>query len=137
MQVTLPPKVMCGRSFVFLHAEGVNGKDIHRRLCNVFGEGNMSQRAVYQWIEQFEAGKKATENLARFGRPHDSFNDETIICVHTLLNEDRYCTVSDIHREMATRFLNDVSCSTIRTSCAHRKVRRMKNERQMGAGGII
>ncbi len=40
----------------FLHLEGVPGNNTHRWLCNVFGEESiMSKRAVYQWIQQFDA----------------------------------------------------------------------------------
>ncbi len=50
----------------FLHLEGAPGNDIHRRLCKVFREGNvMSKHAVYQWIQQFDAGRVRTKEVSR------------------------------------------------------------------------
>ncbi len=54
----------------FLQLKGVPSNDIHHRLCNVFGDGNvMPKRAVYQWIQQFDAGRVTTKDVSRPGRP--------------------------------------------------------------------
>ncbi len=48
----------------------------------------MSKHAVYQWIQQFDAGRVTTKDVPRPGRPCNSFNDR-IVCVRTLLDEDQ------------------------------------------------
>ncbi len=98
----------------FLHLEGVPGNDIHRWLCNVFGEKNkMSILVVYQWIQHFDAGRVTMKDVSGPDRHCDSFNDDTIACIHTLLDKDRRYTITDIHHEMATHFLNNASRSTV------------------------
>ncbi len=50
----------------FLHLEGVLGNNIHFRLCNVFEEGKvMLKRALYQWIQQFDAGRVTMKDVSR------------------------------------------------------------------------
>ncbi len=50
----------------FLNVEGVTGSEIHRRLNNVYGTGNvMSLRHLYKWIKRFNAGRNDT-HIAEF-----------------------------------------------------------------------
>lgn len=114
--VKTPPSDCEQRAIVkFLTAENVSGKEIHDRMCLIYGPTNvMNVRAVYKWIKRFrEDGRTSTHDEPRSGRPSDSLNEDTIACVRTLLDEDRRYTVSDIQSQMAERFLNVTSRTTI------------------------
>ncbi len=92
----------------------IRGNDIHCRLCNVFGEGNiMFKLVVYQWIQRFDAGGVTTKGKSRAGRPRNSFNDDTIAYIHIFLDKDDWYTVTDFHCEMVTYFLNNASHSQV------------------------
>jgi len=55
----------------FLWAEGVKPVEIHRRMLAQYGQSNMSQRKVYEWVERFKSGRtRVTEG--RSGRPSTS-----------------------------------------------------------------
>ena len=41
----------------FLWAEGVNGAEIHARLCTQYEEKALPLRSVYEWIEMFKNGR--------------------------------------------------------------------------------
>ncbi len=97
----------------FLNA-GVTGLKIHRRLSNIHGAGNVvSPGHIYKWIECFNAGWSHKHNEHWTGCPWDSINDETIACVHTLLAEDCWFTISEIYHKMAEHYLMQTSHTTI------------------------
>lgn len=73
----------------------------------------MSLRHVYKWIQCFKEGRAETHDDARSGRPSDALNEDSICAVRTLLEENRRYTITDLHREMSTRFLIDKSRTTI------------------------
>ncbi len=104
--MTLPPKVICGRLSIFYNL---------KEYCTAIFIINcvMSKHAVYQCIQQFDASRVTTKDVSRPGRRRNSFNDDTIACVCTLLDEHYRYTVIDSHCEMATHFLNDASRSTV------------------------
>ncbi len=53
----------------FLNEEGTESCKIHRRLCAVYGQGNvMAERNVYQWVEQFNKGWTTTHDENWSGR---------------------------------------------------------------------
>ncbi len=52
-------------------------------------------------------------NKQQTGGPQDSNNNETISCVRTLLTEDHWFIISDIHQEMAKCYLTQTSHTTI------------------------
>ncbi len=68
---------------------------------------------VYKWIERFNAGWNDTHDEQRTGHLRDSINNTTFACVRALLVEDRWFTISDIHREMAQCDLTLTSHTTI------------------------
>ena len=40
----------------FLQAEGNSATEIHRRMCQVYGEGLMSDGVVREWCRKFKEG---------------------------------------------------------------------------------
>ncbi len=72
----------------FLNAS-VTGSEIHRRLSNVYGVGNvMFLLYAYKWIVCFNTGWSDTHNEQQTGHEQDSINDETIACAYTPLAVD-------------------------------------------------
>ncbi len=52
----------------FLNAEGVTGSEIHRRLSNIYGAGNViSLRHIYKWIEHFNTEQSDKHNKQQTG----------------------------------------------------------------------
>ena len=43
--------------------------DIHREVCDIYGEGQMSNRCVCRWVSKLMAGEKDLTDAARSGRP--------------------------------------------------------------------
>ena len=37
---------------------GIKAVDIHRKVCDIYGEGQMSHRTVCRWVAQFSAGQQ-------------------------------------------------------------------------------
>lgn len=98
----------------FLNAEKIAASEIHRRMSSVYGSENiMSLRHVYKWVQRFKDGRTDTHDDVRSGRPSDSLTDDAIAAVRALLEENRRFTITDLHREMAERYLVDCSRTTI------------------------
>ncbi len=80
--------------------EGVTGLEIHRRLSNIHGAGNvMSLLHVYKWTEHLNIRWSNTPDKQQTTFPRDSMNNKTIACVRTLLVGDRRFIISKIHRD--------------------------------------
>ena len=45
------------------------GLYIHREVCDIHGEGQMSHRTVCRWVAKFSAGQQQLKYAARPGRP--------------------------------------------------------------------
>ncbi len=65
----------------------------------------MSLRHIYKWIGRLNGKQSDMYDEQQTGHLWDLINDETIACMRTLLAEDRWFTISDIHREMVERYL--------------------------------
>ena len=48
---------------------GIKAVDIHREMCDINGEGQMSHRTVCRWVAKFSAGQQQMKDAARPGRP--------------------------------------------------------------------
>ncbi len=82
----------------FLNAEGISGNEIHKRLCDVYGEENtMNRPNVYKWIRLFNEGRTTLHDEERSGHLADAVNDETVAVLGTLLEDDRQLTYAFAH----------------------------------------
>ncbi len=89
----------------FLSAEGVNWCEIHRQLCVVFSEGNVTLlRSIYQWITISKAGKTSMHDEQHKGHPSISVNDKTVNILHTLLEADGHLTRDDLFHKLLTEY---------------------------------
>jgi transposase len=55
--------------FVCLHARNVKPTDIHRQICEVYGENAMSDGMVRKWVRKFNEGRDKVHEEPRSGRP--------------------------------------------------------------------
>jgi hypothetical protein len=53
----------------FLDARNVKPADIHRQICEVYGENAMSDGMVRKWVRQFNEGRENVHDEARGTRP--------------------------------------------------------------------
>ncbi len=68
---------------------------------------------MYKWVQRFKEGRSEVQDDERTCRPSDALTDDATAAVRALLEEDRRCTISDLHREIAVCFLIDCSRTTI------------------------
>ena len=55
--------------FRFLNARNVKPADIHRQICEVFGENAMSDGMVRKWVRKFKEGRDNVHEEPRSVRP--------------------------------------------------------------------
>ena len=53
----------------FLNARNVKPADIHRQICEVYGETAMSDGMVRKWVRKFNEGRDNVHDEPRSGRP--------------------------------------------------------------------
>ena len=64
-----PPTVKYGLLSVFLNARNVKPADIHRQICEVYGENGMNDEMVRKWVRTFNEGRDDVHEEPRSGRP--------------------------------------------------------------------
>jgi hypothetical protein len=73
----------------------VKPADIHRQICEVYGENAMRDGMVRKWVRQFNEGHENMHDEARSGRP-SVVNDNLVCVVDSKVNEDRRFTISSL-----------------------------------------
>jgi transposase len=53
----------------FFNARNVKPTDIHRQICEVYGENAMSDGIVRKWVTRFNEGRDYVPDESRSGRP--------------------------------------------------------------------
>ena len=53
----------------FLNAKNMKAAEIHRQLCDVYGEHAMSSSMVRRWVRLFNEGRESVHDDPRSGRP--------------------------------------------------------------------
>ena len=48
---------------------GIKAVDIHREVCDIYGEGQMSHRTFCRWVAEFSAGQQQLKDTACPGCP--------------------------------------------------------------------
>ena len=69
--------------------------DIHRDVCDIYGEGQMSHRSVCRWVARFKAGQQDLKDAARLGCLPTTTTKSNIKKITNLLNQDAWSTVRD------------------------------------------
>jgi hypothetical protein len=76
----------------FLNAKNVKPADIHRQICEVYGENAMNDGMVRKWVRQFNEGRENVHDEARSGRP-SVVNDDLVCAVDSKVHKDRQFTI--------------------------------------------
>ena len=79
----------------FLSAKGVKAVDIHRQLCEVYGQNIMSDGMVRKWARAFKDGRTNVHDEERSGRP-SVITDDVVQKVDEKVTENRRFTISSL-----------------------------------------
>ena len=66
----------------FLNAKGTTAAEIRHQICDVYGEGAMSDSMVRRWVRLFNEGRENVHDDERSGRP-------------LLANDDMVCAIEE------------------------------------------
>jgi len=78
----------------FLNARNVLPSEIHRHICQVYGDNAMSDGMVRKWVRMFNEGRGNVHDEARSGRP-SLVNDDLVRKVNDRVSDVRRFTISD------------------------------------------
>ena len=70
-------------------------KEIHRQICQVYGDNAMSDGMVRKWVRMFNEGRENVHDEARSGHP-SLVNDVLVHKVNERVRDDRHFTISDL-----------------------------------------
>ncbi len=88
--------------------------EIHHRLCHIYGaKVVVSLHAVEWWHKKFPNG--SIDDAAQSSRPSETIN-KMVHCVHSLLEEDRLYTITDLQVQITSQYAYDIDYSTIYTA---------------------
>ena len=79
----------------FLQAKNIQPADIHRQVCEVYGEGVMSDSVVRRWCRQFESGRDNVHDDKRSGRP-SVVTPDLVQQIEVKIRENRRFTNTDL-----------------------------------------
>jgi transposase len=77
----------------FLNARNMNLGDIHRQLCEVYGEHAMSDSMVRRWVRDFNEGRENVHDDPRSSQP-SVVNEDLVLAVEEKIQETRRFTIS-------------------------------------------
>ena len=83
----------------FLTKEGINVKEIHKRMTGVYSDSSPAYSTVAKWASEFKRGRSFLEDDPRSGRPADFITKEMVASVETLIMENRRIKIDDIASE--------------------------------------
>jgi len=79
----------------FLNFRNVLPSEIHRQICQVYGDNAMSDGMVRKWVRMFNEGRENVHDGARSWRP-SLVNDDLVRKVKERVRDDRRFTISDL-----------------------------------------
>ena len=77
---------------------GIKDVDIHREVCDIYGDGQMSHRTVCRWVAKIRAGQQQLKDAARPGRPATTTTKGNIEKIRNILKTDARFTVRQLAR---------------------------------------
>jgi len=69
--------------------------EIHHQICQVYGDNEISDGMVRQWVRILNVGRQNVHDEARSGRP-SLVNDDFVRKVNERVRDDRRFTISDL-----------------------------------------
>jgi hypothetical protein len=82
----------------FLAAKNFKAAEIHRQLCEVYGEIIMSAGGVRQWCRMFKNGRINVHDEERAGRP-TVVTQELVQMIDKKVRENRRFTISELSHQ--------------------------------------
>ena len=79
----------------FLNAKNIKPVDIHRQICEVYGENAMSDSMVRRWVRLFNEGRTNVHDEERTGRP-SLISDVLVQEVEKKIHENRRFTMTSL-----------------------------------------
>ena len=79
----------------FLNAKNMKPAEIHRQLCDVYGEHAMSSSIVRRWVRLFNEGRETVHDDPRSGRP-SVVNEDLVRAVEEKIRENRRFTITSL-----------------------------------------
>ena len=87
--------------------KNIQPADIHRQVCEVYGEGAMSDSMVRRWCRQFESGRDKVHDHKCSGRP-SVVTPDLVQQIEAKICENRRFTITDL-----AEFFPNVSRKTV------------------------
>jgi len=78
-----------------LNAKNMKPGEIHRQLCDVYGEHAMNSSVVRRWTRLFNEGHKNVHNDLRSGRP-SVVNEDLVRTVEEKIRENRRFLITSL-----------------------------------------
>jgi len=79
----------------FLQAKNIQPANIHRQVCEVYGEGAMSDSMVRRWCRQLESGRDKVHDDKHSGRP-SVVTPDLVQQIEVKIRENRRFTITDL-----------------------------------------
>jgi len=79
----------------FLNTKNMTPAEIHRQLCDVYGEHVMSSSVVRRWVRLFNEGRENVHDDPRSGRP-SVMNEDLVRAVEDKIRENRHFTITPL-----------------------------------------
>jgi len=79
----------------FLNAKNMKPAEIHRQVCDVYGEHAMSSSMVWRWVRLFNEGRDNVHDDPRSGRP-SVVNEDLVRAVDEKIRENRRFTITSL-----------------------------------------
>ena len=79
----------------FLITKNVKPAEIHRQLCDVYGEHAVSSSMVRRWVRLFNEGRGNVHDDARSGRS-PVVNEDLVRAVEEKIRENRRFTITSL-----------------------------------------
>ena len=87
----------------FLNAKNMKPVEIHRQLCDGYGEHAMSSSMVRRWLRLFSEGCENVHDDPRSGRP-SVVNEDLVRAVEEKIRENRRFTITSISLHFSSNF---------------------------------
>uniref|UniRef100_A0A6P7GW82 Protein GVQW3-like n=1 Tax=Diabrotica virgifera virgifera TaxID=50390 RepID=A0A6P7GW82_DIAVI len=96
--ISSPAKCELRAVIRFLQAEGNGAAAIHRRMCQVYGEGFMSDGVVREWCRKFKEGRNDVHDEGGQGR-NSVITDELVQRVDEAVRNNCRFTLTSLAME--------------------------------------
>lgn len=95
------------RFYIFTRFKlGLNAREIHKEMCDAWGDSCVSYPTVTEWIRRFKDGRTSLEDDPRVGRPVTEATDRNIAIVRAFIDENPHISIRYIVFETGLSYGN-------------------------------